>query len=138
MAPIAFQFWGADAARYFEYSGYQGMRNIWMDTINVTHPEWVEIITWNDFIEGTYISPLDDPNKYPYADYLVQSGLPTQPGPLGYFHSHVGAWALLPYFIEWYKTGVQPKPSIRTPSSGPIGRNPSTIKPQVVFRLWEH
>jgi glucan endo-1,3-alpha-glucosidase len=26
MAPIALQFWGADAARYFEYSGYQGMR----------------------------------------------------------------------------------------------------------------
>jgi hypothetical protein len=108
MAPVALQFWGADAARYFEYSGYQGMRDLWMNAINVTHPEWVEIITWNDFIEGTYVSPIDDPNKYPYATYLVQSGLPTQPGPLGYFHSHVGAWALLPYFIEWYKTGFQP------------------------------
>ncbi len=108
MAPIALQFWGSNAARYFEYSGYEGMRKMWMDAINVTHPEWVEIITWNDFIEGTYVSPIDDPNKYPYASYLVQSGLPTQPGPLGYFHSHVGAWALLPYFIEWYKTGTQP------------------------------
>jgi len=108
MAPIAFQFWGADAARYFEYSGYQGMRDLWMNAINVTHPEWVEIITWNDFIEGTYVSPIDDPNKYPFANFLVESGLPTQPGPLRYFHSHVGAWALLPYFIEWYKTGRQP------------------------------
>jgi Glycosyl hydrolase family 71 len=108
MAPIAFQFWGADAARYYEYSGYEGMRKMWLDAINVTHPEWVEIITWNDFIEGTYVSPIDDPNKYPFANFLVQSGLPTQPGPLGYFHSHVGAWALLPYFIEWYKTGHQP------------------------------
>jgi hypothetical protein len=27
---------------------------------------------------------------------------------LGYFHSHEGATALLPYFIQWYKTGVQP------------------------------
>jgi glucan endo-1,3-alpha-glucosidase len=108
MAPIALQFWGSDAARYFEYSGYQGMRDMWMNAINVTHPEWVEIITWNDFIEGTYVSPIDDPNKYQFADFLVQSGLPTQPGPLGYFHSHVGAWALLPYFIEWYKTGFQP------------------------------
>ena len=108
MAPIAFQFWGADAARYFEYSGYQGMRDMWMNAINVTHPQWVEIITWNDFIEGTYVSPIDDPNNYPFANFLVESGLPTQPGPLRYFHSHVGAWALLPYFIEWYKTGCQP------------------------------
>jgi glucan endo-1,3-alpha-glucosidase len=109
MAPIALQFWGADAARYFEYSGYQGMRDMWMNAINVTHPDWVEIITWNDFIEGTYVSPIDDPNKYPFATFLVQSGLPTQPGPLNYFHSHVGAWALLPYFIEWYKTGSEPE-----------------------------
>ncbi len=108
MAPIALQFWGADAARYFEYSGYEGMRKMWMDAIHVTHPQWVEIITWNDFIEGTYVSPIDDPNKYPFANFLVQSGLPTQPGPLSYFHSHAGAWALLPYFIEWYKTGIQP------------------------------
>lgn len=57
---------------------------------------------------GTYVSPIDDPNKYPFANYLVQSGLPTKPGPLGYFHSHIGAWALLPYFIEWYKNGSQP------------------------------
>jgi glucan endo-1,3-alpha-glucosidase len=108
MAPIAFQFWGSDAARYFEYSGYQGMRDMWKNAINVTHPDWVEIITWNDFIEGTNVSPMDDPNKYQFANFLVQSGLPTQPGPLNYFHSHVGAYALLPYFIEWYKTGRQP------------------------------
>ncbi len=108
MAPVAFQFWGANAARYFEYSGYRGIRDMWMNAINVTHPEWVEIITWNDFIEGTYVSPIDDPNKYPFANFLVQSGLPTQPGPLGYFHSHIGAWALLPYFIDWYKNSSQP------------------------------
>ena len=70
MAPVTLQFWGSDAARYFEYSGYQGMRKMWMNAIDVTHPEWVEIITWNDFIEGTYVSPIDDPNKYPYANYL--------------------------------------------------------------------
>ncbi len=108
MAPVTLQFWGADAARYFEYSGYEGMRKMWANAIDVTHPDWVEIITWNDFIEGTYVSPINDPNAYPFANYLVQSGLPTQPGPLRYFHSHVGAWALLPYFIEWYKRGSQP------------------------------
>ena len=70
MAPICLQFWGANANRYYEYSGAAGMRALWMDAIHVTHPEWVEIITWNDFIEGTYVSPIDDPNKYPGANFL--------------------------------------------------------------------
>jgi hypothetical protein len=60
---VTIQFWGADAARYFEYSGYSGMRKLWLDAINVSHPDLVEIVTWNDFIEGTYVSPIDDPNK---------------------------------------------------------------------------
>ena len=63
MAPVTIQFWGADAARHFEYSGYSGMRKLWLDAINVSHPDLVEIVTWNDFIEGTYVSPIDDPNK---------------------------------------------------------------------------
>jgi hypothetical protein len=106
MAPICFQFWGANANRYYEYSGAAGMRALWMDAIENTHPEWVEILTWNDFIEGTYISPIDDPNKYPGANFLNSTGVPL--GTLGYFHSHAGATALLPFFIQWYKTGVEP------------------------------
>jgi hypothetical protein len=106
MAPICLQFWGANANRYYEYSGAAGMRKMWLDAINVTHPEWVEIITWNDFIEGSYVSPIDDPNKYPFANFLDTTGVPSST--LGYFHSHQGATALLPYFIQWYKTGVPP------------------------------
>jgi glucan endo-1,3-alpha-glucosidase len=106
MAPICLQFWGANANRYYEYSGAAGMRALWMDAINVTHPDWVEIVTWNDFIEGTYVSPIDDPNKYPGANFLNSTGVPL--GTLGYFHSHQGASALLSFFIQWYKTGVEP------------------------------
>ena len=106
MAPVCLQFWGANADRYFEYSGAAGMRKMWMDAINVTHPDWVEIITWNDFTEGSYVSPIDDPNKYQFANFLDTTGVPSTT--LGYFHSHNGATALLPYFINWYKTGVQP------------------------------
>ena len=106
MAPICLQFWGANADRYYEYSGAAGMRKMWMDAINVSHPDWVEIITWNDFIEGSYVSPIDDPNKYQFANFLDTTGVPSST--LGYFHSHQGATALLPYFIQWYKTGVQP------------------------------
>ncbi len=106
MAPICFQFWGANANRYYEYSGAAGMRALWMDAIERSHPEWVEIITWNDFIEGTYVSPIDDPNRYPGANFLDSSGIPL--GTRGYFHSHAGASALLPFFIQWYKTGREP------------------------------
>jgi len=106
MAPICFQFWGANANRYYEYSGYSGMRAMWLNAIRVTHPEWVEIITWNDFVEGTYISPIDDPAKYPGANDLDAGAAP--PSTLHFYHSHRGATELLAYFIQWYKTGHQP------------------------------
>ena len=106
MAPICLQFWGANADRYYEYGGAAGMRALWMDAINVTHPEWVEIISWNDFIEGSYVSPIDDPNRYPGANFLSSSGVPI--GTLDYFHSRATAAGLLSFFIRWYKTGVEP------------------------------
>jgi hypothetical protein len=106
MAPICLQFWGANAGRDYEYSGFAGMRAMWMNAIQKTHPEWVEIITWNDFIEGTYVSPIDDAAKYPHANDLGGSVAP--PSTLSFFHSHRGATELLAFFIQWYKTGVQP------------------------------
>jgi hypothetical protein len=106
MAPICFQFWGANANRYYEYSGYSGMRALWMQAIQTTHPDWVEIITWNDFIEGTYVSPIDDPARYPGANDLGASIAPVTTQ--HFFHSHRGAADLLAYFIAWYKTGHQP------------------------------
>jgi glucan endo-1,3-alpha-glucosidase len=106
MAPICFQFWGANANRYYEYSGYSRMRALWMQAIQTTHPEWVEIITWNDFIEGTYASPIDDPAQYAGANDLGASIAP--PSTLHLFHSHRGATELLAYFIDWYKTDRQP------------------------------
>lgn len=106
MAPICLQFWGANANRYYEYSGAAGMRAMWMDAIRVSRPDWIEIITWNDFIEGTYVSQIDDPNKYPGANFLDSTGVPRNT--LGYFHSHAAATELLRFFIAWYKSGVEP------------------------------
>jgi glucan endo-1,3-alpha-glucosidase len=107
MAPICFQFWGANAGRYYEYSGYSGMRAMWMDAINVSHPEAVEIVTWNDFVEGTYVSPIDDPAQYSGANDLGASAAPLST--LNYFHTHRGATELLAYFIQWYKSGLPPR-----------------------------
>jgi glucan endo-1,3-alpha-glucosidase len=106
MAPMGLQFWGANKNRDYEYSGFSGMRKLWMNAINVTHPEWVEIITWNDFVEGTYVSPIDDPAQYAHANDLGSSAAP--PSTLHYFHSHRGATELLAFFIQWYKTGKAP------------------------------
>jgi hypothetical protein len=106
MAPVAVQFVGANANRYYEYSGGAGMRAMWMDAINRSKPEWVEILTWNDFIEGTYISPIDDPNRYPGANFLEGTGVPV--GTRGYFHSHAAAGDLMSYYIRWYKSGRKP------------------------------
>jgi glucan endo-1,3-alpha-glucosidase len=104
MAPICFQFWGANANRYYEYSGYAGMRAMWKNAIEVTHPDWVEIITWNDFVEGTYVSPIDDPARYTDANDL---GAALSQG-THYFHTHRGATELLRYYIEWYKSRHRP------------------------------
>lgn len=106
MAPVAVQFLAANANRYYEYSGGAGMRAMWMDTIERSKPEWVEILTWNDFIEGTYISPIDDPNRYVGANFLEGSGVPA--GTRGYFHNHAAAGDLMSYYIRWYKTGRKP------------------------------
>ncbi len=106
MAPICLQFWGSNANRYYEYSGGAGMRAMWMDAIRVSHPEWVEIITWNDFVEGSYVSPMDDPYRYPNAADVGSAGVPK--GTLGFFHSHAGAADLMHFYIQWYKTGRQP------------------------------
>jgi fibronectin type 3 domain-containing protein len=112
MAPVCLQFWGANASRYYEYSGFSGLRKMWMDAINVSHPDWIEDITWNDFIEGSYISPIDDPDKYQYANFLSTSGIQTWGStngpPMAYWHSHYAAADLSKYFIQWYKTGTQP------------------------------
>jgi hypothetical protein len=53
------------------------------------------------------VSPIDDPNKYPFANFLVQSGVPLFLQ--GYFHSHSGATDFLKYYIQWYKTGAEPQ-----------------------------
>ncbi len=60
-------------------------------------PDWVEIVTWNDFNES-YICPVDPPGTARAPSY-VQS----RP-------SHAGYLELNRYYIEWYKTGGQPAP----------------------------
>ncbi len=106
MGGIAPQYWGSKqlslGRRYIEYFGGEGMTAQWNSVINVQKPDWVECFTWNDFDEATYLSPIDDVNKY--WPYLAHSAR-------GFYKSHAGAAKLNQYFINWYKSGRQPVPA---------------------------
>ncbi|GFF43033.1 mutanase Pc12g07500 [Aspergillus lentulus] len=83
--------------------------DLWYDRwiqVSYIQPEWVEIISWNDYGESHYIGPLNDKayvafgtGKAPY-NYVID--MPHD------------AWRLqLPYAIDLYKSG---KPSIKEES----------------------
>lgn len=99
MASVTPHYWGCSqltiGRRYFEFDGGEGLQLQWRSII-ANQPEWVEIVTWNDFNESTYISPVDDPGNY-------FAGLQT---PRRY--SHKGYLELSKHFITWYKTGKEP------------------------------
>ncbi|KAK8045050.1 hypothetical protein PG993_005074 [Apiospora rasikravindrae] len=69
----------------------------WQQVMEVK-PDYVEIITWNDFGESHYIGPLDSRQYGPFqggkAPYNYVEGL-----------SHDGWRLFLPYLIKQYKTG---------------------------------
>jgi glucan endo-1,3-alpha-glucosidase len=103
MAPVTPYYWGDkqknDGRRYFEFHGGEGIAAQWKSILEVQKPEWVELVTWNDWGEGTYFSPMDDINKYwPYAGHKAP----------GFYKTHKGFAELNKYYIEWYKSGAQP------------------------------
>ncbi|KAJ6095840.1 hypothetical protein N7486_006586 [Penicillium sp. IBT 16267x] len=72
--------------------------NRWVE-INFLEPEWVEIISWNDYGESHYIGPLNDKGYGVFtsgkAPYNYARGMP-----------HDG-WRLhLPFVIDLYRTGT--------------------------------
>jgi len=90
-------YWGAAQAdrRFYETHGGFGVERQWMSIIS-NAPDFVEIVTWNDFNES-YITPIDSPEKYEHwLRYPVR-------------HPHAGYLELSKYFISWYKTGKKPK-----------------------------
>jgi glucan endo-1,3-alpha-glucosidase len=99
MASVSPNYWGCiqyDAGRrYYESFGGEGVDLLWSQLIP-NQPDWVEIVTWNDFNESTYISPVKDPGKY-----FSALASPKR-------NSHAGYLELAKYFITWYKSGQQP------------------------------
>ncbi|HEY3320739.1 MAG TPA: endo-1,3-alpha-glucanase family glycosylhydrolase [Planctomycetota bacterium] len=94
------QYWGViqSGRRYMEFQGGEGTAAQWNSIIGVQNPPWVEIVTWNDFNEASYMTPVDDANKY--QSYLI--------GGLGFHKTHAGLLEMNKYYINWFKSGVQP------------------------------
>jgi len=99
MASVAPHYWGFKqygiGRRYYEFDGGEGIALQWSSIIT-NQPDWVEINTWNDFNESTYVSPVVDPGQY-FSELV---------SPVRYCHS--GYLALARRYIQWYKTGQQP------------------------------
>jgi glucan endo-1,3-alpha-glucosidase len=92
-------YWGCAqpsiGRRYFESDGGEGTILQW-NSIIVNQPDWVEIVTWNDFNESSYSSPVGSPNQYE-----SQLAIP-------YRYCHAGYLELSKHYIAWYKSGQEP------------------------------
>lgn len=81
MQPVSTQDERPNQSIYDEAQNSQNLRNTWSIAIT-NNAEWVQIVTWNDYSEGTQFSPSRNNN---------------------------GAWAKLSqYFIKYFKTGAKP------------------------------
>lgn len=94
-------YWGCtqpyNGRPYFESEGGVGIISQWQWIIT-NQPDWVEIVTWNDLNESTYVVPLSQPGR-------------SDPSPPERF-SHAGYLALMKHYISWYKSGVEPAISV--------------------------
>ena len=97
MASFTPFYWGQAQPdrRYFETEGGKGMETQWKGIIK-DQPDWVEIVTWNDFNE-TYLCPVVNPEQYVHKELTIP-----------HRYCHDGYLALCSYYIQWYKTGKQP------------------------------
>jgi len=87
--------YGSSGRGYCETDGGEGTIAQWQWII-AHQPDWVEIVTWNDFNESTYSSPIVNPMQY-------ESGF-TPP----FRNCHAGYLALSQHYITWFKTGSEP------------------------------
>jgi len=99
MASVAPHYWGENqngiGRRYYDFSGGAGIVNEWQNILAI-QPDWVEIVTWNDFNESSYLAPVDDPGVY-------FSELQTP-----HRYSHKAYLELSKRYISWFKNGTDP------------------------------
>jgi glucan endo-1,3-alpha-glucosidase len=99
MASYTPHYWGAaqpsSGRRYYEFQGGEGTELQWKSIITC-QPDWVEIVTWNDFNESSYVCPVDDPGQC-----WAHLRSPRR-------HPHAGYLELSKRYVSWFKTGQEP------------------------------
>jgi glucan endo-1,3-alpha-glucosidase len=83
-----------------EFNGGEGVSAIWQDVITHLHPQLVYLVTWNDYTEN-YMGPASQAN-------LAAHNIPSWQVTADYLYTHAAYTELNKYFIQWYKTGIQP------------------------------
>ncbi len=87
--------------RLNETRGFTSMAQEWEGAIR-DGADWVEITTWNDWAEKTYVAPFGPPRVTKIGD-----GNDPGYGPINY--AHVAYLDASRYYIDWFKTGRQPR-----------------------------
>jgi hypothetical protein len=83
--------------RTYETQGFQAMAQEWEGAIK-DGVSWIEIVTWNDWGEASYVAPFGPPER---TDHWK--------GHWGPMLSHVAYLDASRHYIDWYKSGVQPR-----------------------------
>lgn len=84
-------------SRLFDTKGFEGMAREWEGVI-ANGASSVELVTWNDFVEATYIAPYGPPDSMENVD-----------GEWKQLLSHVAYLDASKYYINWFKSGVRPE-----------------------------
>lgn len=82
--------------RVFESGGFEGMAAQWTAAIE-SGADWVEIVTWNDWGEATYVEPYGAPKQQELWNYNW--------GPLLDHEAYLRASR---YYIDWFKSSRPP------------------------------
>lgn len=98
MAPVTPYYRGLkNNYRAFETDGFEGMAAEWIAAIEAGC-EWVEIVTWNDWSESSYVQPFGGPPT-----------LPLWNNHWGLLSAHDAYLNLSRYYIRWFKDGHAPR-----------------------------
>ena len=82
--------------RVYESRGFEGMAQQWEGAIR-DQATWVELVTWNDWGEASYLAPFGSAYETRFWD-----------GHWGPMLSHAAFLDASRYYIDWYKTGKPP------------------------------
>jgi hypothetical protein len=99
MAPVTPYYRGLPAGtnyRAFETGGFSGMAAEWEAAIASGAP-WVQIVTWNDWAESTYVAPIGSTGRARVYDERF-----------GELLSHTGYLDASEYYVNWFKSGRKP------------------------------